>query len=46
METVGWDGQPKPAGQRAAAVGTGQWPATVLAVSDTFCGHPFQGPLG
>lgn len=45
METVGWDGRPRPHDQRATVL-NGSWPEQVAEQSDTYCGHPFQGPLG
>jgi len=45
MEQVGWDGEPRPADQRRR-VTPGSWPETIEAVSDSFMGEPFLGPLG
>jgi catechol 2,3-dioxygenase-like lactoylglutathione lyase family enzyme len=43
MEQVGWDGRPRPRGERRA-VGT-EWPETLPPMSDTYVDQTFQGPL-
>lgn len=43
MENVGWDGRPRPRGERRA-VGA-DWPATLPPLSDTYADQTFQGPL-
>jgi catechol 2,3-dioxygenase-like lactoylglutathione lyase family enzyme len=45
MEQIGWDGKPRPATLRRA-VDNAHWPDTVDALSDTYRGPVFQGPLG
>jgi catechol 2,3-dioxygenase-like lactoylglutathione lyase family enzyme len=45
MEQIGWDGKPRPASQRPA-VDNAHWPELVDALSDTYRGPVFQGPLG
>jgi catechol 2,3-dioxygenase-like lactoylglutathione lyase family enzyme len=45
MEQIGWDGRPRPADQRRK-VDNDHWPETVDALSDTYRGPVFQGPLG
>ncbi len=45
MEQIGWDGRPKPAALRRK-VDNENWPETLDALSDTFIGPVFQGPLG
>ncbi len=42
MEQVGWNGQPRPAAERAPV--DGNWPETVAADSDSYRGEPFLGP--
>jgi catechol-2,3-dioxygenase len=44
MEQVGWDGRPRPAGERRR--GPADWPQTVAALSDTYADQTLQGPLG
>jgi hypothetical protein len=44
MEQIGWDGRPRPAGQRRQ-VGP-VWPETLEPLSDTYADQVFQGPLG
>jgi catechol 2,3-dioxygenase-like lactoylglutathione lyase family enzyme len=45
MEQIGWDGRPRPAEARRK-VDNGNWPEHLPALSDTYCGPVFQGPLG
>jgi catechol 2,3-dioxygenase-like lactoylglutathione lyase family enzyme len=45
MEQIGWDGRPRPADARRKVDGT-PWPETLDALSDTYRGPVFQGPLG
>ena len=45
MEQIGWDGRPRPASARRA-VDNAQWPDALDALSDTYRGAVFQGPLG
>ena len=45
MEQIGWDGRPRPAAARRKVDNT-SWPETVDALSDTYRGPVFQGPLG
>jgi catechol 2,3-dioxygenase-like lactoylglutathione lyase family enzyme len=45
MEQIGWDGRPRPASLRPA-VDNANWPEMVDALSDTYRGPVFQGPLG
>ena len=45
MEQVGWDGQPRPAAARRRT-DNANWPDELDALSDTFLGQAFQGPLG
>jgi catechol 2,3-dioxygenase-like lactoylglutathione lyase family enzyme len=45
MEQVGWDGKPRPASDRRR-ITPGDWPDAVEAVSDSYMGEPFLGPLG
>ena len=44
MERVGWDGRPRPAGERRK-VGN-DWPETLEPMSDTYADPAFMGPLG
>ncbi len=43
MEQVGWDGRPRPAGERPAAA-SGDWPEAVDELSDSYRGEPLLGP--
>jgi len=43
MEHVGWDGRPRPVGQRRQ-VDPAHWPETLAPLPDTFSGEPFLGP--
>lgn len=45
MEQIGWDGRPRPAASRRK-VDNDHWPETLDALSDTYLGAVFQGPLG
>ena len=45
MEQIGWDGRPRPADARRKVDNTA-WPETLDALSDTYRGPVFQGPLG
>ena len=45
MEQVGWDGRPRPAEARRR-IDNEHWPETLDALSDTYLGPVFQGPLG
>lgn len=45
MEQIGWDGKPRPAGQRRE-VQPGVWPEALPAMADTYGGETFWGPLG
>jgi catechol 2,3-dioxygenase-like lactoylglutathione lyase family enzyme len=45
MEQIGWDGKPRPASARRA-VDNAHWPDTLDALSDTYSGPVFQGPIG
>src|SRR6185369_8655072 len=44
MEQVGWDGKPRPAGQRRRIAP--DWPQTLEATPDTYADQVMQGPLG
>ena len=44
MEQVGWDGRPRPAGERRRVAP--DWPQTIEAVPDTYADQVLQGPLG
>ena len=47
MEQVGWDGVPRPAGQRPTVhERIEDWPEAVEALTDTYVDQVFQGPLG
>jgi len=43
MEQIGWDGKPRPASERPK-IDQDNWPETVPAASDTFCGEIYLGP--
>jgi catechol 2,3-dioxygenase-like lactoylglutathione lyase family enzyme len=45
MEQIGWDGRPRPAAARRK-IDKDHWPETLDALSDTYQGPVFQGPLG
>ncbi len=45
MEQIGWDGRPRPPETRRK-IDNGHWPENLPALSDTYCGPVFQGPLG
>jgi catechol 2,3-dioxygenase-like lactoylglutathione lyase family enzyme len=45
MEQVGWDGRPRPQAERRAAA-DGDWPETIEATSDAYCGEAYLGPWG
>jgi len=45
MEQIGWDGRPRPAEARRK-VDNAHWPDALDALSDTYRGPVFQGPLG
>ncbi len=45
MEQIGWDGRPRPPGQRRQ-VDNQNWPETLEPLSDTHMGEVFLGPLG
>jgi catechol 2,3-dioxygenase-like lactoylglutathione lyase family enzyme len=45
MEQIGWDGRPRPASQRRP-IDNANWPDALDALSDTYRGPVFQGPLG
>ncbi len=45
MEQIGWDGKPRPAGERRKVV-PGEWPEALGPMSDTYMGEPFLGPWG
>ena len=45
MEQIGWDGKARPASQRRK-IDNDNWPATLDALSDSYRGPVFQGPLG
>jgi catechol 2,3-dioxygenase-like lactoylglutathione lyase family enzyme len=45
MEQIGWDGRPRPADARRK-IDNAAWPETLDALSDTYRGPVFQGPLG
>ena len=45
MEQIGWDGRPRPALSRRK-VDNEHWPESLDAMSDTYLGPVFQGPLG
>jgi catechol 2,3-dioxygenase-like lactoylglutathione lyase family enzyme len=45
MEQIGWDGRPRPAESRRK-IDNANWPASLDALSDTYRGPVFQGPLG
>ncbi|MEP1445960.1 MAG: VOC family protein [Paraglaciecola sp.] len=44
MEQVGWDGKPRPPELRRKV--SKDWPETIDALSDTYAGQPFNGPIG
>jgi catechol 2,3-dioxygenase-like lactoylglutathione lyase family enzyme len=44
MEQVGWDGRPRPAGERRRVAP--DWPQTIAATPDTYADQVLQGPLG
>jgi len=44
MEQVGWDGRPRPAGERRR-IGP-EWPSTIDAGPDSYADQVLQGPLG
>jgi catechol 2,3-dioxygenase-like lactoylglutathione lyase family enzyme len=44
MEQIGWDGKPRPKGERRAV--REEWPETLEPLSDTYVDQTFQGPLG
>jgi catechol 2,3-dioxygenase-like lactoylglutathione lyase family enzyme len=44
MEQIGWDGKPRPQSERRAM--TLPWPETLEALSDTYGGTAYLGPLG
>jgi catechol 2,3-dioxygenase-like lactoylglutathione lyase family enzyme len=44
MEQIGWDGRPRPAASRRV-VDNAHWPDALDALSDTYCGPVFQGPI-
>ena len=43
METIGWDGRPRPQEQRPR-IDNDAWPEYVPAHGDAFCGETFMGP--
>jgi len=45
MEQIGWDGKPRPAGQRRKVM-PGDWPEAIAPNSDSYMGEPFLGPWG
>jgi catechol 2,3-dioxygenase-like lactoylglutathione lyase family enzyme len=45
MEQIGWDGRPRPPGARRR-IDNERWPESLDALSDTYSGPVFQGPLG
>jgi catechol 2,3-dioxygenase-like lactoylglutathione lyase family enzyme len=45
MEQIGWDGRPRPAAARRM-IDNAHWPDSLDALSDTYRGAVFQGPLG
>jgi hypothetical protein len=45
METIGWDGRPRPAELRRV-IREDEWPEAIEPLSDTFMDTAFQGPLG
>ncbi|HXQ52282.1 MAG TPA: VOC family protein [Stellaceae bacterium] len=45
MEQIGWDGKPRPATARRK-IDNADWPDTLDALSDTYAGPVFQGPIG
>jgi catechol 2,3-dioxygenase-like lactoylglutathione lyase family enzyme len=45
MEQIGWDGRPRPTAARRT-VDNAHWPEALDALSDTYRGPVFQGPLG
>ncbi len=45
MEQIGWEGRPRPAHARRV-VDNANWPDALDALSDTYRGPVFQGPLG
>ena len=45
MEQIGWDGRPRPAEARRK-IDNSHWPDALDALSDTYRGPVFQGPLG
>ena len=45
MEQIGWDGRPRPPEARRQ-VDNAHWPDALDALSDTYRGAVFQGPLG
>ena len=45
MERVNWDGQPKPAHLRTAAL-PADWPAILPETDGAYAHEVFQGPLG
>jgi hypothetical protein len=44
MEQVGWDGRPRPAGERRPL--QQRWPDTLEPLSDTYTDQTYQGPWG
>jgi len=44
MEQVGWDGKPRPRGERRRV--QEEWPEVLEPLSDTYVDQTFQGPLG
>ena len=44
MEQIGWDGKVRAAGERRKV--SGDWPAVLEPLSDTYVDQVFQGPLG
>lgn len=45
MEQVGWDGKPRPPGERRP-VDPNDWPEALEPVSDTYMGETYMGPWG
>lgn len=45
MEQIGWDGRPRPAEARRK-IDNAHWPESLPALSDSYRGAVFQGPLG
>jgi catechol 2,3-dioxygenase-like lactoylglutathione lyase family enzyme len=45
MEQIGWDGRPRPTASRRK-VDNANWPDALDALSDTYRGPVFQGPIG